>query len=462
MSDTSTADEGIDIRKRLEQLPISTWHIPVFVICAFTLLCDSADQFIIISIAPLLIREWSISGGAIGLIIAATGVGGIIGAPLFGFLADRIGRRRCMVLSIAIYSVLTGLAALADNVGQLIVIRALAGVGLGGLVPVALAYVGEFSPPKWRGRIVAWWNSMFAFGISLAGAVGLYVIVPYGWRWGFLAGAAPIVLLPFILWLPESIRYLVSSGKYQEAEKTIARVERRITGQEKAARSNPVRPSGNQPDSAPSGRLRPWRTFMLMRAHGMGPTMIASAVLWFLPSAILLSQFFGVFLTQSLGLDLKAAVALVTATSVFGPIGQFTAGFLSDWVGRKMTLTVALLLLGTMPIGAFIISPSQSMTFACLALTWIGTSAIYGTAFGYTAEQLPTELRAGGLGIFEGLRRTGGAVGPAAIGVFYAAFGLSPVLWVALAGCVATIIVLLILGRETRGRQMTELAKTAP
>jgi MFS family permease len=198
-----------------------------------------------------------------------------------------------------------------------------------------------------------------------------------------------------------------------------------------------------------------------MRAQGMGATLIASAVLWFLPSAILLSQFFGVFLTQSLGLELRAAVALVTATSVFGPLGQFTAGFLSDWVGRKATLTIALTLLGTMPIAAFALSPSQSVTFVCLALTWIGTSAIYGTAFGYTAEQLPTELRAGGLGIFEGLRRTGGAVGPAAIGFFYAAFGLTPVLWGALTGCAITIIVLLVFGRETRGRPMTELEKSA-
>jgi len=90
----------------------------------------------------------------------------------------------------------------------------------------------------------------------------------------------------------------------------------------------------------------------------------------------------------------------------------------------------------------------------------VATSAIYGTAFGYTAEQLPTEMRAGGLGIFEGLRRTGGAVGPAAIGFCYAAFGLTPVLWVALAGCAITIIALVAFGRETRGRPMTELEKT--
>lgn len=96
--------------------------------------------------------EWGISGGDVGLIVAATGVGGIVGAPLFGFLAGRIGRRKCMLLSIAIYSV-----SLAwPRFPAALSIRALAGVGLGGLVPVALAYVGEFSPPRWRGRIVAW------------------------------------------------------------------------------------------------------------------------------------------------------------------------------------------------------------------------------------------------------------------------------------------------------------------
>src|SRR3954462_2416035 len=99
MADVSTADFTTQIRGRLESLPLSKWHGAVFVVCALTLLCDSADQFIIISIAPLLIREWGITGAEVGWIAAATGIGGIVGAPLFGALADRIGRRRCMMIA---------------------------------------------------------------------------------------------------------------------------------------------------------------------------------------------------------------------------------------------------------------------------------------------------------------------------------------------------------------------------
>ena len=185
--------------------------------------------------------------------------------------------------------------------------------------------------------------------------------------------------------------------------------------------------------------------------------MIASAVLWFLPSMILLSAFFGVFLTQTKGMELKAAIALVTASSAFGPIGQLVAGFLSDWVGRKPTLTLALSLVGTMPLITFLVADSQSVVFLSLVLTWIGTSGIYGTAFGYTTEQLPTELRAGGLGIFEGLRRAGGAIGPALIGLLYGLTGLTPVLWFAFGACLLVVVVILVLGRETRGKPMVEL-----
>jgi len=449
------------IRDRLESLPISSWHALIFVVCALTLLCDSADQYLIIAIAPLLIREWNITPVDVGLIAGATGVGGIIGAPLFGFLADRIGRRKCMMLSVAIYSVLTGAAAFANNVGEMVAIRALAGIGLGGIVPVALAYVGEYSPPKWRGRIVAWWNSMFPFGISAAGAVGLLVIVPYGWRWGFAVGAVPLILVPLILWLPESVRYLVANGKVEEANNTIQRVERAVLGAEKAAEiaaahreeAGAEAATPNRPTATVSG----WRALSLLSARGMRGSMIASGVLWFLPSSILLSQFFGVFLTQSKGMELRSAIALVTATSVLGPVGQFTAGFLSDWVGRKTTLTLALVLLGTMPLATFGIASSPSITYVCLGLTWIAMSAIYGTAFGYTAEQLPTELRAGSLGIFEGLRRTGNAVGPPFIGFVYGALGLTSVLWIALACCLFTIAVVLVLGHETRGKPLAEM-----
>jgi MFS transporter, putative metabolite:H+ symporter len=450
------------IRGRLENLPISMWHAMVILICSSALLCDSADQFLIISIAPLLVREWGITSAQVGVIIAATGIGGMVGAPVFGALADRIGRRKCMALSIGIYSVLTGCAALSQNVTELLAIRALAGFGLGGVVPVTLAYVGEYSPAKWRGRVIAWWNSMFAFGIPLAGAVGLWVILPYGWRWGFLVGALPVVIISFVWWLPESVRYLVSHGKSDEALKTIERVEKAVLGREKAASvasehraaSVSMLTAGTEIQGS---QVRGWRAVKEMDARGMRGTMIASAALWLLPSMILLSSFFGVFLTQTKGMELKAAIALVTASSAFGPIGQFVGGFLSDWVGRKPTLVFALILVATMPLFTFLVAESQSVVFFCLVLTWIGTSGIYGTAFGYTTEQLPTELRAGGLGIFEGLRRLGGAIGPALVGLLYGAAGLTPVLWIAFTTCLFVVVVILVIGHETRGRPMVEL-----
>jgi putative MFS transporter len=453
---------GSDIRGRLENLPISFWHAAVFVICASVLLCDSADQFLIISIAPLLIREWHIASGQVGLIIAATGIGGVVGAPIFGFLADRVGRRRCIMIAIAIYGVLTGCAALSQNVTELITLRALAGIGLGGAVPVTLAYVGEYSPTRWRGRIIAWWNSMFAFGIPLAGGVGLLVIIPHGWRWGFIIGAMSTLLVAFVWWLPESVRYLLARGRADEATETIERVERAILGREKAAAAAARGDAPIEGQTAVAGvSIRGWRAVKEMNARGMRGTMIASAVLWFVPSMILLGSFFGVFLTQSKGMDLKAAIALVTASSTLGPIGQLVAGFLSDWIGRKATLTMALSLLGTMPLLAFRVFDAPHIVFICLVLSWIGTSATYGTAFGYTTEQLPTELRAGGLGIFEGLRRLGGAIGPAVIGFLYGGLGLTPVLWIVLVAALAVVAAILVLGHETRGKPMLELETAA-
>ena len=439
----------------------------VFLICASALLCDSADQFLIISIAPLLIREWGITSAQVGLIIAATGVGGMIGAPVFGALADRIGRRKCMALSIGIYSLFTGCAALSQNATELMAVRAFAGFGLGGVVPVTLAYVGEYSPPKWRGRIIAWWNSMFAFGIPLAGAVGLWVILPYGWRWGFVVGAMPVVLIAFVWWLPELVRYLASRGRFDEALKTIERVETAVLGREKAVAlvtahrtvSASILAAGA---TTQKSQVRGWRAVKEMDARGMRGTIIASAILWLLPSMILLSSFFGVFLTQTKGMELRAAIALVTASSAFGPIGQLVAGFLSDWVGRRPTLALALSLVGTMPLLTFLVAGSQGVVFTCLVLTWIGTSGIYGTAFGYTTEQLPTELRAGGLGIFEGLRRLGGAVGPALVGLLYGSVGLTPVLWIAFATCLLVVVVIFAIGHETRGRPMMELTHPLP
>jgi MFS transporter, putative metabolite:H+ symporter len=452
------AEGDARISARLDRLPISPWHFAMFAICAIGLLCDAADQLVIISIGPLLIRDWGITVREVGFIIAGGNIGGVVGAMLFGALADRIGRRQCLMICVSAYSVLTGCAAFSQNVSELIAIRFLGGIGLGGLVPVTLALVGEFAPPLWRGRLVAWWNSMFAFGLTVAGYVGVFVVVPFGWRWGFAVGTVPLLLVPFVaVFLPESVRFLVAQGRIDEARRTVERVERNVLG---AARAAAV---AAEPAPAPSvaaplqPRVRGLRALKLLFAPVMRNTMMASAVLWFLPAAALLSSFYPIVLTQSRGMSIKAAIALVAASTVLGPLGQFIAGFLSDWWGRKASLTCALSLLAVAPLVAIEVAGTEHWIYLFLTLGFVATSATYGTLFGYTAEQLPTPLRGGGLGIFEGLRRLGGVIGPAVIGIVYTAAGIGPVLWGAFAACVLTVALMLMLGRETRGISLAKI-----
>lgn len=458
---------SISLTPRLDALPISAWHFWMLVILSAVLLCDATDEFLIFSMAPLLIREWGITAVSVGFLIAATGVGGAIGAVIFGALADRIGRRRCLAASIVLFSLLTGAAALARNVPELIVIRLLGGIGIGGVIPVALAFLGEYSPPNWRGRFIAWWNSMFAFGVTLAGAVGVFVIVPYGWRWGFIIGTTPLVLVVFVLWLPESVRFLISRGKMQEALETTERVERAVLGAGRAAQIVAARLASTTPHPdihaavAPKPQIGGKRALQLMNTPEIRGSMIASAVLWFLPSLVLLPSFYPIFLTQERGMDVKTAIALVTVTSILGPLGQLVGGAMSDWLGRKPTLAFGLFLFGATPFAAFELTNSVTMMYVYLTLAFIGTSVVYGVLFGYTTEQLPTVLRGSGLGFFEGLRRLGLVLGPPMIGVLYTLAGLGTVLWVALGCSALTALVLIVLGRETRGMPLAEIENIA-
>ncbi|MBO0839124.1 MAG: MFS transporter, partial [Actinobacteria bacterium] len=130
----------------------------------------------------------------LGIIISGAALGAIVSAALIGFLADRIGRRPTISIAILVFSLATAAAALAQNVPQLLVARVIAGIGFGGLLPMAWAFGSEIAPAASRGRVLAWLNAFYGGGGALAYLIGLAVIVPLGWRWGFA-----IFLLPALL-----------------------------------------------------------------------------------------------------------------------------------------------------------------------------------------------------------------------------------------------------------------------
>ena len=204
----------VDVPAYVDRQPVGAFQIRVLLVCAAVLFIDGFDTQAIGYVAPAVAQEWKLPRGALGPVFSAGLFGLMIGALVFGTLADRIGRKRIIVLSTAAFGVGTLLTILVQDAAWLMALRFLTGLGLGGAMPNAVALTSEFSPHRRRATMVMAMFAGFSIGAALGGLLAAALIPAFGWRSVFLVGGlAPLLLVPVLLYaLPESIRYLALVG----------------------------------------------------------------------------------------------------------------------------------------------------------------------------------------------------------------------------------------------------------
>ena len=177
------------LHERLDALPLSQFHWKLLVVSGLGWMFDAMDVLVVGSVVAAVSREWALDATQSQWINTANVAGLFFGALASGWLADRFGRKAVFQLTLLIYSIFTGLSAAATGLGMLMALRFLAGIGLGGELPVASTLVSEFSPARRRGTLVVLLESFWAYGSVLAALVGFLVIPNWGWRAALLIGA---------------------------------------------------------------------------------------------------------------------------------------------------------------------------------------------------------------------------------------------------------------------------------
>ena len=197
-------------------------------LCFLLLVCDSYDVAALSFAAPVLIKSWALSPQSMGLVFSVGLFGLLVGSIVFGRVGDRIGRKRAIVAGALAFGVLTVATGFAESYDQLLVLRFLAALGLGGAVPNAVALVAEISPKSLRITSVGIIFAGYSVGGILAGFSAAVIISGYGWPMMFFVGGAISLAaaLAFALALPESLRYLAEVPSRQAAAAKIAGVLR--------------------------------------------------------------------------------------------------------------------------------------------------------------------------------------------------------------------------------------------
>ncbi len=417
------------------------WKIPkrttsvVLFACWLAILAEGYDVGVLGAVLPALAeyQEWSLTPLQLGGLGAYALVGMLFGALFIGTLSDIIGRRRMLLLSMAIFTITQAGAALAPTPEIFGLFRFLGGLGMGGIIPVAAALTIEYSAPRKRSLNYGIMYSGYSLGIVAAAMVAMALLPTLGWRWVIAVGTLPILILPVVAWLvPESLEYLVAKGRIAEAKALAKKLN--VRDYRPVAPANP-------------GRRIPWRE--VMAAMFSGKYLRSTVFFW-------ISLFCGMVLVYGLntwlpqimrkaGYDLGSSLAFLLVFSLASAIGGLVLGFLADKYGQK-TILVLFYLLGAGGILLLMFPNTMFVNLCFVAFAGIGSISTSLVLTGYIADYYPAAQRGTATGWALSFARIGAISGPI-IGGWIASTGLSfefNFVFFAIVGVVAAIAVSLI------------------
>src|SRR5271169_709529 len=217
----------VQVSRLLDERGLSSFQIKLIIWSFFIVLIDGYDIAAIAFAAPSLAKEWALKPGSLGPVFSSSLVGILFGSALFGWVGDRYGRKAALVGSNLLFGIFTLAAAYASNLDQMFWLRLLAGFGIGGVIPNAVAINAESAPRKLRATLAIIAVSCVPLGGAIPGFVTAVFVPQYGWQILFLIGGiVPIVIAIVAMFgLPESIKYMAlhesQRGKMEAAIKAI-------------------------------------------------------------------------------------------------------------------------------------------------------------------------------------------------------------------------------------------------
>jgi len=435
-------------------MPFSSWHVKARLLVGTATFFDACDSLAIAYVLPVLIPLWHIQPALVGGLISIAYVGQIIGALLFGWLAERIGRLHAVWWTILIFSIMSIASAFSWDYNSLFAFRLIEGVGLGGEVPIAAAYISEISKAKGRGKFVLLYESLFGVGLVAAAALGYWVVPNFGWQYMFLIGGLPALLVIFLRrLLPESPRWLIDKGRLDEAEKIVEKIET-IVSKQGRVKLPPVQVSEMKLEK----QVTQWRELFSGIYH---KRTLVLWVLWFTAYFLTygLQTWLPALYTSVYKLPLQQALLYPVITNILGLVALLVCSYLIDWSGRKPWFTISYVGAGLAMLFLWLSGARDVfVVFTCATLSFLFITTISLALYVYSPEIYPTRMRALGSSAGTIWLRVASAIGPLAWGMIVAGFSL-PVAFlifgiVALVGCVVAG-----LGTtETKGKLLEQIS----
>ncbi len=416
------------------------------------------DYFLIGIVLAFIVGPWKLTYGIGATVLLSSGIGAIIGAYFWGWMADRVGRRRVFMATVLTFSIATGALALTPEYGWLYLtcFRFLVGFGVGGLYVVDLPLVQEFVPTAKRGMVGGIVTAAIPIGTGLGAVLGAYLAPVVGWRGMFAVGLLPALLTLLIrAWVPESPRWLIRMGRHEEARKSLAWALQ----VDPATIELPASPPEPQPTrwrelfQHPRSLVVSWLGLIGLQTTGYGIGLWAPTLLVLL-----------------LTIAPAHASYLMIFVAVSGFVGRICWAFFSELIGRRMC---GILICFGNAAGIMLAGYFDTSFIGAVSLFWLfilvtaffgdGGFAVLGP---YSAEVWPASLRTSGMGSAYGFASLGKIIGPLGLALIIGSSNLiNPQASVAMIGPAFLYLaswtvlsgVVFFFAIETRGRTIEEI-----
>jgi putative MFS transporter len=380
-------------------------------------LFDAMDVGMLSFVIAALAADWKLDSVQMGWIGSISSIGMAVGALIFGLMADRIGRKNVLILTLLVFSVGAGLSALATGLTIFLVLRFFIGMGLGGELPVASTLVSESVAKEKRGRIVVLLESFWAVGWIIAALIAYFIIPPFGWRIALLIGALPAFYAIYLRWnIHDSANYVAKN--LQDKPSVLHNI------------------------------VEVWSKKYVRQ----------TVMLWILWFCVVFS-YYGMFLwlpgvVALKGFSLVKSFGYVLIMTLAQLPGYFTAAWLIEKWGRKWVLMVYLL--GTAVFAYFFgyATTLPVILTSGILLSFFNLGA-WGALYAYSPEQYPAVIRGTGTGMAAAFGRIGGIFGPLLVGyLLVQKVSIGSIFTIFCISIIIAILAVLFLGKETKNKEL--------
>lgn len=410
-----------DVPARLDRLPFSAWHRKIIVALGTSWLLDGLQVTLAGSLAGILEDKQALGLSDPQVTAGATTylAGAVTGAILFGYLTDRLGRRKLFLVTLAVYSLATAATALSWNFWSFALFRFITGLGIGGEYAAINSAVDELIPGKVRGTVDLIVNATFWVGAAI-GSIASWLLlnsgvvpVNLGWRFAFGIGAVlGIGVLILRLAVPESPRWLMLRGKEEDADKIVSEIEKKV----KEQRGDLAEPEGEKLKLNVRDHT-PWKEIFQNMWHDNRKRSLLALALMIGQSFFFNAVFFtyGLVVNKFYKVDAKHLPLHLLPFALASFLGPIALGRLFDSVGRKPMITITyglsglLLVFTTIPFANG--SLSATTLNVCFSVIFFVASSAASAAYLTVSEIFPLEIRALAIAIFYAIGTLIGGVG---------------------------------------------------